>query len=80
MVPEKKTTDSNIWEEGEKYITSEIIVGKKRKAQNKIKQKTTKPNKKTLVGKIPWRREWLPTSEFFPGEFHGQRSLAGYRP
>ena len=21
------------------------------------------------------RREWLPTSVFFPGEFHGQRSL-----
>ena len=28
--------------------------------------------------KIPWRREWLPTSEFLPGEFHGQRSLVGY--
>ena len=23
------------------------------------------------VGKIPWRREWLPTSVFWPGEFHG---------
>ena len=29
------------------------------------------------VGKIPWRREWLPTPVFLPGEFHGQRSLAG---
>ena len=29
------------------------------------------------VGKIPWRREWLPTPEFLPGEFHGQRSLVG---
>ena len=29
------------------------------------------------VGKIPWRREWQPTSLFLPGEFHGQRSLAG---
>ena len=28
--------------------------------------------------KIPWRREWLPTPIFLPGEFHGQRSLAGY--
>jgi len=28
--------------------------------------------------KIPWRREWLPTPIFWPGEFHGQRSLAGY--
>ena len=30
--------------------------------------------------KIPWRREWLPTPMFLPGEFHGQRSLAGYSP
>ena len=28
------------------------------------------------VGKIPWRREQLPTPVFWPGEFHGQRSLA----
>ena len=33
-----------------------------------------------LVGKIPWRREWLPTAVFLPGEFHGQRSLEGYSP
>ena len=27
-----------------------------------------------------WRREWLPTPVFFPGESHGQRSLEGYSP
>ena len=27
-----------------------------------------------------WRREWLPTSVFLPGEFHGQRSLVGFSP
>ena len=32
------------------------------------------------VGKIPWRREWLPTPVLLPGEFHGQRSLKGYSP
>ena len=32
------------------------------------------------VGKIPWRREWLPTPVFLPREFHGQRSLVGYCP
>ena len=32
------------------------------------------------VGKIPWRREWQPTSVFLPGEFPGQRSLVGYSP
>ena len=30
------------------------------------------------VGKIPWRREWLTTPVFCPGEFHGERSLGGY--
>ena len=28
----------------------------------------------------PWRREWLSTPVFLPGEFHGQSSLAGYSP
>ena len=32
------------------------------------------------VGKISWRRAWKPTSVFFPGKSHGQRSLAGYSP
>ena len=32
------------------------------------------------VGKIPWRREWQLTAVFLPGEFRGQRSLAGYSP
>ena len=32
------------------------------------------------VRKIPWKREWLPTPIFLPGEYHGQRSLAGYSP
>ena len=46
------------------------------------------------VGKIPWRREWLPIqgwedplekgrathSSRIPGEFHGQKNLAGYCP
>ena len=27
-----------------------------------------------------WRRKWHPTPVIFPGEFHGQRSLAGYSP
>ena len=32
------------------------------------------------VGKIPWRRAWQPTPVFLPGEYHRQRSLAGYNP
>ena len=30
------------------------------------------------VRKIPWRRAWQPIPVFLPGEFHEQRSLAGY--
>ena len=32
------------------------------------------------VGKIPWKREWQPTSVFLPGKSLGQRSLVGYSP
>ena len=32
------------------------------------------------VRKIPWRRTQQPPPVFLPGEFHGQRSLKGYRP
>ena len=31
-------------------------------------------------GKIPWRRKCQPAPVFLPGEFHGQRNLAGYSP
>ena len=30
--------------------------------------------------KISWRKEWLPTPVFLPGESQGQRSLVGYSP
>ena len=33
-----------------------------------------------IQGKIPWRKEWLPTPVFLPEKFHGQRSLVGYSP
>jgi len=32
------------------------------------------------VGKMLWRRAWLHTLVFLPGEFHGQGSLAGHSP
>ena len=37
-----------------------------------------RPKFSPWVGKIPWRREWLTTPVFLPGESHGQRGLAGY--
>ena len=32
------------------------------------------------AGKILWKRKWQLTLVLVPREFHGQRSLAGYRP
>ena len=32
------------------------------------------------LGRSLWRRKWQPTLVFLSGEFHGQRSLAGYNP
>ena len=32
------------------------------------------------IRKMPWKRKGQPTPVSLPGEFHGQRSLAGYRP
>ena len=50
----------------------------RRKVQEYWKHNMTKS--RNCPGKIPWRREWLPTAVFLPGEFHEQRNLAGYSP
>ena len=38
----------------------------------------------TQVLSLGWEdaleKKWQPTTVFLPGEFHGQRSLAGYSP
>ena len=31
-------------------------------------------------GRFPWRRKWLPTPVFLPGESHEQRNPVGYSP
>ena len=45
--------------------------------QYRIHLQCRRPRFNSWVGKIPWRREWLPTPVFLPGESHGQRSLEG---
>ena len=46
----------------------------------KICLQRRRPGFHPWVGKIPWRRAWQHTPVFLPGEFYGQRSLAGYSP
>ena len=48
--------------------------------QQRICLQCRRPRFSPWVGKISWRREWLPTPVLLPGESHGQRSLAGYIP
>ena len=49
-------------------------------AQMVIRLQHGRPGFDPWVGTIPWQREWLPSPAFWPGEFHGQRRLAGYGP
>ena len=48
--------------------------------QSRICLQCRRPGFNPWVRKTPWRRAWQPTPELWPGEFHGQRSLAGYSP
>ena len=49
--------------------------GKKRK--NHLPMQDKRDGFPPWVRKIPWRREWQPTSVFLPGKPRGLRSLAG---
>ena len=43
------------------------------------KRESGRPGFNPWVGKIPWRREWLPTPVFWPGEFRGLDSPWGHK-
>ena len=45
----------------------------------RIRLQCGRPGFTPWVGKIPWRREGLPTPVFWPGEFHGLYSPPGRR-
>ena len=38
-----------------------------------------RPGFNPWVGKIPWRRDWLPSPVFWPVEFHGLYSPWGHK-
>ena len=46
--------------------------------QSRICLQCRRPRFNPWVRKVPWRRKWQPTPVFLSGEFHRQRSLAGY--
>ena len=61
------------------YLPNEVT-GASLGAQTVKNLHAMKPESSPWVGKIRWRREWLPTPVFLPGEFYGQRNLVGYSP
>ena len=48
--------------------------------KKKIYLQCRRPRFNPWVRKVSWRRKWLPTPVFLPGEFHGEKSLVGYSP
>ena len=60
------------------YLNSPLVSLVAQKVKNLPGMQETRVQ--SLGWKIPWRRKWEPTLVFLPREFHGQRSLVGYRP
>ena len=60
------------------YTSKRVFPGSS--ASKKICLERRRPWFDSWVEKIPWRKDRLPTPVFLPGEFHEQRSLAGYSP
>ena len=46
-------------------------------SDSKVSACSGRPRFDPWVRKMPWRREWLPTPVFLPGEFQGQKNLVG---
>ena len=51
------------------------LLGKRASLLIQTVMQCRQPRFNLWIRKIPWRREWLPTPGFLPGEFHGQRKL-----
>ena len=77
-VPSKGLVMATVIQQTKRHIYSGLkhLVVKGPTCQSRCKRHRFDP----WVGKIPWRREWLPTAVSMPGESHGRRSLVGYRP
>ena len=56
-------------------IMASLVVQTVKNPPNNVRDRV-----RSWVGKIPWQSRWQPTPVFLPGEYHGQRNLAGYSP
>ena len=65
---------------GHFFVSSLIPQGFAGSSDDRLCLQCRRPRFNPWVGKIPWRRKCQPTPVVLPGEFHGQKSLAGYSP
>ena len=77
-----RTWFSNVEDKRLSFYNSKIIYSWASLVAQTVKNLPAKQETqvRSLVGKIPWRREWQPTSVFLRRESHGQRSLVGSSP
>ena len=75
LVQECGTAVSTVESMSFKKQASQVVMVVKNPPANADRHK--RPEFDPWVGKIPWRREWLSTPVYLPGEFHGQRSPGG---
>ena len=74
----KKSPWRGDWSTGIRTLAAASLVGALVHGESACQSR--RPRFDPWVVKIPWKRKWQPTSEFWPGESHGQRSLAGSSP
>ena len=77
-----RTWFSNVEDKRLSFYNSKIIYSWASLVAQTVKNLPAKQETQvwSLVGKIPWRRKWQPTSVFLRRESHGQRSLVGSSP
>ena len=73
------------WQDGQVSEDSDPMTGQCDGNSQEIFREDPGPPAPTQGLRLPfpewaWRRKWQPTPVLWPGEFHGQRSLAGYSP
>ena len=75
-----RTWFSNVEDKRLSFYNSKIIYSWASLVAQTVKNLPAKQETQvlSLVGKIPWRREWPSIPVFLPRESHGQRSLVGY--
>ena len=67
------------WNNAAMWMDLEILMGFPGSSVVKVHLQSRRPRFDPWVGKISWRKEWLPTPGFLPGKAHEQRSPVGYR-